>query len=628
MADQTHSPIPLDVFTRGTHSSRSAGLTGPGGGFRLDGPLKVAFAGRTSTEDKQDPTLSLPRQLANSQTALHTSLPGRAVIVAHFYDIESGRKDLAARGFGRGHERFNIPVPRDGGIQDLLSEAAQADRRFDAVICESVDRIARRTYVGTQIENTLEKVGIPLWASDEPITLNGKRSSQVLTRRVKQGVAEWYVLEMLEKAWGGFEVHTEQGFNVGRPPYGYLAHKVPHPVAPRREQGATKHVLAPDPVRGPVVQTIFEIRVTERHGYQAIADRLNCDLDRYPPPVATAKHRSVGKWTYSSVREVLTNPKYTGYMVWNRKATTSAGGRNNPPEAWIWSSAPTHPDLVSVETFTDAQKVARDREGSRSRPGPNTAHTATRRSYALRSYMTCGLCGRRMFGKESRGRTYYICRPARAYRPEGHPASIWVREEPLMAGLTEFFNREVFGPHRRERLRTLLARLDDTHLHEHREHLVTVERQIAELKRRKERVLDSLEAADEPTPVFVNSINERTTRIGADLEAKQTTLRELRDATPVAPCPELLDHCPTGTVDLDLLPEPTLRRLLDAFAVQMRHDKQGNQVDVQVTITPETADTQLRAAKAAIMGDGGGPDDDLAAMRVVPPTGFEPALPP
>lgn len=62
---------------------------------------------------------------------------------------------------------------------------------------------------------------------------------------------------------------------------------------------------------------------------------------------------------------------------------------------------------------------------------------------------------------------------------------------------------------------------------------MAVERQIAELKRRRERVLDSLETADEPTPAFVNSINERTTRIGADLEAKQAVLRELRDATPV-----------------------------------------------------------------------------------------------
>lgn len=42
-------------------------------------------------------------------------------------------------------------------------------------------------------------------------------------------------------------------------------------------------------------------------------------------------------------------------------AATAAG--NNPPEAWAWSDAPTHPALVSLETFIDAQKVARDRAG-------------------------------------------------------------------------------------------------------------------------------------------------------------------------------------------------------------------------------------------------------------------------
>ncbi|MFD0855017.1 recombinase family protein, partial [Actinomadura adrarensis] len=145
----------------------------------------MAFAGRTSTEDKQDPTLSIPRQLANSQLAL----PPGATIVAHFYDIESGRKDLAVRGKGRGHERFSIPVTRDGGLQDLLAEAVRSDRRFDVVICESIDRIARRTYIGTQVENLLEQAGVPLLAADEPITFTGKRASQILTRRVKQGVA-------------------------------------------------------------------------------------------------------------------------------------------------------------------------------------------------------------------------------------------------------------------------------------------------------------------------------------------------------------------------------------------------------------------------------------------------------
>src|SRR5207237_8814771 len=114
--------------------------------------LLVAFLGRTSTDDQQDPTLSIPRQVASCRAAL----PAGSVIVAHFYDIESGRRHLAQRGQGAAHERFDIPVPRDGGIADLLAEVARADRRFDAVICESIDRVARRTYSGTAFEHQLD----------------------------------------------------------------------------------------------------------------------------------------------------------------------------------------------------------------------------------------------------------------------------------------------------------------------------------------------------------------------------------------------------------------------------------------------------------------------------------------
>jgi DNA invertase Pin-like site-specific DNA recombinase len=177
-------------------------------------PLRFAWWGRVSTEDQQDPTLSLPRQLHNSRAVL----PPGSVIVAHFYDIESGRRELELRGRSTAHERFDIPIARDGGIQDLLEEAQRPDRTFDAVICESIERIARRTYFGTKIEHDLESSGVALFAADEPIVLNGKRATTILTRRVKQGVAEWYVLELLEKSWDGFCEHTRQGWKwAGRP---------------------------------------------------------------------------------------------------------------------------------------------------------------------------------------------------------------------------------------------------------------------------------------------------------------------------------------------------------------------------------------------------------------------------
>jgi DNA invertase Pin-like site-specific DNA recombinase len=187
--------------------------------------IPVAFLGRTSTDDQQDPVGSLLRQLRISQEAL----PEGCVIVAYFYDVESGRKDLDVRGRGDRHERLAIPIPRDGGIHDLLKEAANPNRRFEAVICEQIDRIARRTYYGTLVEHQLQSANVGLWAADEPIRLDTDMlidPTTVLTRRVKQGIAEWYALDMIKRARDGFETHTDQGYNVGKACYGYRAVQV------------------------------------------------------------------------------------------------------------------------------------------------------------------------------------------------------------------------------------------------------------------------------------------------------------------------------------------------------------------------------------------------------------------
>jgi DNA invertase Pin-like site-specific DNA recombinase len=136
------------------------------------GEVRVAFVGRTSTEDQQDPRNSLMRQLDRSRHAL----PAAWVIVAHFYDVESGRLELDERGQKAGYERFDIPIARDGGIGDLLEEATGPDRRFDVVICENVGRLARRMYEGLTVERALQKAGVELLASNEPIKIDGGRS--------------------------------------------------------------------------------------------------------------------------------------------------------------------------------------------------------------------------------------------------------------------------------------------------------------------------------------------------------------------------------------------------------------------------------------------------------------------
>ncbi|WP_239381932.1 recombinase family protein [Frankia sp. CIT1] len=121
-----------------------------------------------------------------------------------------------------------------------------------------------------------------------------------------------------------------------------------------------------------------------------------------PPPVPIGEGRAVGRWTYSNVRDVVTNPKYTGHMVWNRRARKGNGkNRLNPVGEWVWSPVPVHEALVDLESFVLAQQVGLRRERSRTASGVNR-HPQSRRVYRLRSYLFCALCGRRMLGKSVR----------------------------------------------------------------------------------------------------------------------------------------------------------------------------------------------------------------------------------
>ena len=604
-----HPRLALEAAAR--HNAGDSGGT-PGGGV-----VRVAFVGRTSTEDRQDPTLSLPRQLR----ACRGVLPEGFVVTAYFYDVESGRKDLADRGRGHGLDQFDIPIPRDGGIQDLLAEAQRPGRRFDVVICEAVDRISRRTYLGTQIEHTLEEAGVPLLASDEPFTITGRGATQTLTRRVKQGISEWYVMETLEKSRGGLEVHSEDGFNIGKPPYGYIAHTIPHPVPAKRADGKTKSRLVPDPDRAATVAAIFEWRVVRRLGYKTIAAELNADLLRYPPPVPTDPGRAVGRWTQSSVYEILHNPKHTGYMAYNRKAT-KRGGKVNPVSAWIWSPEPTHPPLVSRERFLAAQQVAEQRERSRSSSGANTAHRQTRRMYRFRGYVRCAQCGRRMGGKSRHAdNLLYGCHPAGPV-PAGHPRSLWISESKLADGIHRFLSIHVFGPDRADLLAQQLGEKDTSAAEERRGQTRRLRRAQDEVTARRKRLLRSLELTDDPDGELTREINTRLIELRTEGDRLASQLAALDTAEEIEPAPALLDALPITPLDLARLPHEHARALFDAFRLEVHFDKRTGTARCQVTLTADSL--------PALVGATGqlGADQETLTFCSVPPVGVEPTLRP
>ncbi|WP_234438545.1 recombinase family protein [Streptomyces sp. NRRL S-340] len=556
--------------------------------------------------------MSLPRQLRNARAAL----PAGWVIVAHFYDVESGRKELHERGNSLAHQNFEIPIPRDGSVTDLLKEAQRPNRRFAAVICESIERIARRTYFGTKIEYELEQAGVALCAADEPIVTDprAKLATPTLTRRIKQAVSEWYVLQMLELSWDGFIEHISQGWNVGKPPYGYLAEKVPHPVPARRAEGRTKHRLIPDPPRASAVTFIFQLRGLDKLGYDAIADRLNLDLAAYPPPEPTRPDVALGCWSGSAVREILRNPKYTGYQVWNRRAMKK-GGRYNDPKDWVWSPRPVHEPLVTKELFDAVSTVGRKRQGSRATHGAN-AHPATKRSYVLRSYVYCDTCDRRMFGKSRHQISYYACQPdPNEHRDQpwfpDHPKSLWIREQILIASISRFFATRIFGFDRRSHLGAALeaARSADGAGDRIGKERAALGRTISAIGQRQAHLIHTLanclggyEARDlhpDQEKQLRDSIQREHAALGAQREQLAEQLAHLRapkQAVRAAANAAPLDAVPPLDVDLALVPEEIQRRLYSAFGLEVRYSRPHEELTLRVTIPDYLLDGLMFAA--------------------------------
>ena len=195
--------------------------------------------------------------------------------------------------------------------------------------------------------------------------IEGVNATTVLVRRMKQGVAEWFRLQIKEKTWKGLVEHALDEWNIGTPAYGYQADRIAHPVPVKASQGRTKTRLALDPVRASVIAQVFTWRVVHKLGIPAITARLNADPARYPAPGGNG-------WTAQTVWAILGNPKYTGHMVYGR--TRTRGGRRDrvPASEWLWSPGPVHPAIIDRATWDAAQQAAGEalHQPRRHRPVP------------------------------------------------------------------------------------------------------------------------------------------------------------------------------------------------------------------------------------------------------------------
>jgi site-specific DNA recombinase len=557
--------------------------------------MRLAFLGRTSDEDAQDPSLSIPRQLRKCQ---EETAPLGYAIVAHYWEVESGRKLLDTRGTrGEDWSALKVPVPRDGGIQELIRDATTS--RFDGVIVESIDRVSRMTADSTRIEQELERAGVALFAADEPMLTN---ATAILTRRVKQGIAEWYVRDLIEKSRRGMEESVRQGWHTGgRPPYGYMLEAHTHPNPSKAREGRHKHRLVIDPARGPVVLMIFEDYCLRHLGLGAICEKLNRNPDRFPPPVPNRKDENglPHTWSKSVINSMLRNPKYTGFNVWGRHDKRRGRPLIRPRAEWVWSEQPTHEAIISRALFDMVEERARKNTVATKAGTPRTARankTQAGRLYPLRGRVRCSLCGHRMEGCNQRDSNWYRCsygyrRGAAAMTISGHPKVHGVKEDKLLGPVLDFLARRVFAPERLQLLRDELGAPSVSPAAEHAAEAERLEAELTTLDRALRIQTLRLEEHEDPNHPIVKLASERIMELSTRKAAITDTLAALDATRPETPDAEIilaaLDAIPDLRPTLATASEAELAEILRAFDVEIVYDKNKQTLSIAATITPE-----------------------------------------
>ncbi|MGH2668709.1 MAG: recombinase family protein [bacterium] len=255
------------------------------------------------------------------------------------------------------------------------------------------------------------------------------------------------------------QVINEGRHQGGRAPYGYVVvDGGPHPNPRKAAEGFRLRLLAIDEPSAEAVRRIFS-EYLDGAGDRAIAAGLN--RDGIPCPSARRpdqnRHRLADGWQGSTIRAILENPRYTGYAVFGRwvKHETlvnpddvAAGHvvrfRRSAPERIVRSREQAHPEIVSVEVFTQAQLIRRARGsgGMRGIAKLERTRTGGKRPYLLRGLMRCGVCLRRMQAEGIRNGVYYRC-IARTLTPGSaalaeHPKTVNLREDHVVPALNEW----------------------------------------------------------------------------------------------------------------------------------------------------------------------------------------------
>lgn len=275
-------------------------------------------------------------------------------------------------------------------LQDIMQDAKNGE--FDILLAYMSDRIGRQEEYSFYVAE-LNRLGIEVWTIKD-----GQLKTEEHIDKLLNYIRFWQNEGESKKT--GMRVHDtmvemvkDGKFVGGKAPYGYklvLSGEISN-------HGRALHKLVIVPEQAEIVRQIYSYAVNQGMGFQKIANTLN--ENGVPAPI-------LEKWKNGTVRSILTNPIYMGYVSYNRRKNGHANSTRLDRREWTYARE-QNPEITIVpqETWERAQEIreARKKQINESRQATNELYMeqhnvpfSTRGKLALTGIVYCGYCGKRL----------------------------------------------------------------------------------------------------------------------------------------------------------------------------------------------------------------------------------------
>ena len=254
-------------------------------------------------------------------------------------------------------------------FQRMIKDSGE--KKFSYLIIHKLDRFSRNKYDSVIYKRRLRANGVKIISVVENLD---DSPESIMLESVIEGMAQYYSKNLAREVMKGLRESAYDCKHLGGiPPLGY-------DVDPETQ----KYVI--NEAEANIVRLIFE-KYLSVWGYKRLLDYLNHVGYR------SKRGRYFGK---NSLSSILTNEKYVGRYIFNKRQEKTIDGKRNPtlkPKEELIVIEGGIPAIIDQETFDAVQeKLSRNKRKSGSFKAKET--------YLLSWLIFCGECGEAMHGNK------------------------------------------------------------------------------------------------------------------------------------------------------------------------------------------------------------------------------------